>query len=208
MSDSIRALFVIVIVGAFIVLTGTALEAEIDTLADVQGAHRGMIEAHDERLSSDALRLAELESQVASITVALETEQNKVSDSKAITAPVAVKPTYTTPKAATPVRTAPVASQGHSADTIRKVAAERGLTEQDTANLLEIARRESTVGKNPKAYEQGRENVGLFQLSSDKGTHAQRADDEWATNKAIDYIKERYGSTDAAIAHSNEKGWY
>ena len=205
----LAALLGITLVAASIALVTLLMDTHpmIRANADVLNAHSEMIHQLESQVASDTLRIDTLESEVASLTVALEA-RNEVADSKASVAQEVAHAPSPTPKRVSPVSAAPVTSQGASEQTIRDIAAQRGLTDKDTANLIEIARRESTVGANPKAYEQGRENVGLFQLSSDKGTHEQRADDTWATNAAIDYINERYGSIDGAIAHSNAKGWY
>ncbi len=209
------ALSIVVVLTSYNVLTlnkheksaTDALARQAAILKEVQSENAALRRDVD-TLTGDLDALRDALSGVIESVDTLEKDVKEVSDSKAFRAVEVTRATQSAPKPRTPVRTAPVASGGTSEDTIRKVATERGLTDKDTANLIEIARRESTVGKNPVAYEQGRENVGLFQLSSDKGTHAQRADDEWATNKAIDYINKRYGSTDGAIAHSNAKGWY
>lgn len=97
---------------------------------------------------------------------------------------------------------------GAVADLIRSICTERGLSAAQGDIMVEIARRESTIGTNPRAYEVGRECVGLFQLDSNKGTYEQRCDNVWSTHKAIDYVIARYGSPEGALAHSNQKGWY
>ena len=91
---------------------------------------------------------------------------------------------------------------------IRRVCTLRHLGAADTAAMLELAFRESGTGQNPRAYDRGRECVGLFQLDSHKGTYANRCDNLWSADKAIDYCRSRYGSPSKALSAHNAKGWY
>ncbi len=89
---------------------------------------------------------------------------------------------------------------------IRQVAESNGCSEDETTMLLEIARRESSFVVDAKSP--GGSCVGLFQLSKDKGSYAQRVDPVWNTNTAISYMRDRYGSIQGAYKFRRANNWY
>lgn len=206
----------VVIVAALVAL---CLTAASDAEA-ARGQNDYLIETltgFETRARESAERIDALESEVASATTALDALREEsaaiATERDALAAEVqriseARKSRPAASSRSVASASVPSGTSGGQADLIRSIAASRGLSESEAAGLVEIARRESTIGANPEAYNSSRECVGLFQLDSDKGTTEQRLDDTWNTNRAIDYIEERYGSVEGAIAHSNAKGWY
>lgn len=84
---------------------------------------------------------------------------------------------------------------------IRSVAKARGVSAADTQALITLAKRES--GWN--AHERTGTCLGLFQI---KTRSKSWADPHFNTNLALKYIKNRYGTPRAALAHSYSHGWY
>lgn len=89
---------------------------------------------------------------------------------------------------------------------IRQVAGSNGCNESEIKMLLEIALRESSFVVDAKSPSGS--CVGLFQLSKDKGTYAQRVDPVWNTNTAISYMRDRYGSIEGAYKFRRANNWY
>lgn len=89
---------------------------------------------------------------------------------------------------------------------IRRVGRLSGFGEADLAALGTLANRESSF--NPNAHSKTSECHGLFQLDAGKAHGHPWRDPIWNTTRAIAYIKSRYGSPRAALAHSYAKGWY
>ena len=86
---------------------------------------------------------------------------------------------------------------------IKTVAAQKHLSKAEVSALLKICKRES--GYRPTARTGSCK--GLFQLMTHFGPNKWQ-DPKWNTAKAIRYIKHRYGTCRAALAHSYSHGWY
>ena len=85
----------------------------------------------------------------------------------------------------------------------RTVAKSRGYGSKNTKRLLWIAERES-------GYRNWATNgpcKGMFQVNSHKAK-SKWANPYWNANRAISYIKGRYGSPSGAIRHIHGYGWY
>lgn len=100
------------------------------------------------------------------------------------------------------------APRGGASGLITTVARGRGLSESDISMLLYIANKESTLGRNPAAYDSSRKYIGLFQLGPHLGSTEERLCDTWNTNRAISYIQRRYGSVGAAYQFHLRNNWY
>lgn len=87
--------------------------------------------------------------------------------------------------------------------TIRAVAKKNHLNAADTNALLKIAKMES--GFRPTA--RNHSCKGLFQLMT-RFDKKHWSNVEWNTNKAIKYIKHRYGSARKALRFHYAHGWY
>ena len=86
---------------------------------------------------------------------------------------------------------------------IRRVCDLRGYGSTNTDRMLWIAEREST-------WRNGATNgpcKGLFQLATQQ-PKSTWANPYWNTNRAINYIKDRYGTPYKAIRHIRAYGWY
>jgi hypothetical protein len=86
---------------------------------------------------------------------------------------------------------------------IKKVAKARGYGSTNTSRLMWIAKRES-------GYRNWATNgpcKGMFQLATQQ-PKSKWANPYWNTNRAITYIKDRYGTPYRAIQHINRYGWY
>lgn len=155
------------------------------------------------------LQAEEASATVAELRIVAEDDAQVIEKLKAELAakpkPVAKPAAKTSTPAA---KTSAPKATGDAAAIIRAAAAAKGYGKADTDALLEIARRESTLGRDRTAYASGRECVGLFQLDSAKGSYANRLDDKWNTTAAIAYIERRYGSPVKALAAHDAKGWY
>jgi hypothetical protein len=106
-----------------------------------------------------------------------------------------------------------VAARGASSSTpdaaksiINEVAVSMGCTQREIDLLLKIAFKESSYRCN--AVSPNGDCVGYFQLDSDKGTLAQRLDPYWNTEKAISYMRDRYGSIEKAYLFRVAHNWY
>lgn len=182
---------------ATVAVRTTAHAADLEATVAQQAA---WLEADSALLDAYAAKLDAAETRCAETSAALAAVQ---ADNAALVA-AAEKPT----RKPQPKATAKAATRKGCAPLIRSIAAAEGLSAADTAALIEIARRESTLGTNPKAYAAGRRCVGLYQLDAAKGSYAQRCDDAWSTRRAIRYMRSRYGSPAKALAAHNRQGWY
>ena len=86
---------------------------------------------------------------------------------------------------------------------IRSVAKSRGYGSTNTDRLLWIAKRESTY----RNWASNGPCKGLFQVNTHK-SKSKWANPYWNTNRAITYIKGRYGTPYKAIQHIHRYGWY
>lgn len=98
------------------------------------------------------------------------------------------------------------AKQESAVSIIVEAAVSAGCTQQEIDMLLYIAFKESSFCCD--AVSPGGECIGFYQLSSDKGTLEQRLDPYWNTDRAIRYMKERYGSIRAAYSFRKAHNWY
>ena len=94
-------------------------------------------------------------------------------------------------------------SDAYNKRVIARVAKSRGYGSKNTKRLLWIAERES-------GYRNWATNgpcKGMFQVNSHKAK-SKWANPYWNANRAISYIKGRYGSPAGAIRHIHAYGWY
>ena len=94
-------------------------------------------------------------------------------------------------------------SKAYNRRAIRAMCAKRHLSKRDTKRMLWLAKRESgqrNLARNGSCK-------GLFQVMT-KQPKWKWANPKWNTRRAIDYIRKRYGSVSAAVAHSKRYGWY
>lgn len=193
-----------------IVMVGYTVKQEIDTLNNQNVWLTESLTDLQARSVEDYNTIFDLQSQVESLTVevdrlSIENDTLK-NENESLILKVAAKEQV---RQAAKVRTtaykaAPAPATGETADLIRNLAAERGYSESQQNKLVELARRESTL--NPNAVSKSGTYKGLFQLGT-------MAPSDWNdpvsnTNAAMDYIDGRYGSIDAALAHSDAKNWY
>jgi len=104
-------------------------------------------------------------------------------------------------------KTAAWCGKKHSVDynkrAIRKIAKARGYGSTNTDRLLYIAKRESTY----RNWVSNGPCKGMFQVATQK-SKSKWANPYWNTNRAITYIKDRYGTPYRAIQHIKRYGWY
>lgn len=86
---------------------------------------------------------------------------------------------------------------------IKRVAELRGYGPENTERMLWIAYRESTY----RNWATNGPCKGLFQVNTSK-PKSSWANPYWNTNRAITYIKNRYGTPARAIQHIKRYGWY
>jgi len=91
----------------------------------------------------------------------------------------------------------------HVVNIIKRVARNSGYKVKQRSALLKICKRES--GYYTRALTGSCK--GLFQLKTHFG-RSKWTNARWNTLKAIKYIKHRYGTPRAALAHSYRYGWY
>lgn len=89
---------------------------------------------------------------------------------------------------------------------IREVALQNNCTQSDIDLLMTIADKESSFQSD--AVNSSGDCVGLFQLDSNKGSMSQRLDPRYNTNKAIEYMRARYGSIEGAYNFRLVNHWY
>lgn len=94
-------------------------------------------------------------------------------------------------------------SQVFNKRAIKTVAKKRGYSSADISRLLRIAKRESHF-RNKATNGPCK---GMFQLNTRK-SKSKWANPYWNTNRAITYIKKRYGSPGGALRHIRRTGWY
>lgn len=104
-------------------------------------------------------------------------------------------------------RTSSWCGKNHSATFNRRVIAQvakaRGYGSTNTDRLMWIANRESTY----RNWVTNGPCKGMFQLATGQ-SKSQWANPYWNTNRAISYIKDRYGTPYRAIQHIHRYGWY
>ncbi|NTW29005.1 MAG: hypothetical protein HGA39_06560 [Coriobacteriia bacterium] len=89
-------------------------------------------------------------------------------------------------------------------EVIKQVAAENGYGEADTNALLTIAYRESRYNPDSRSGKY----LGMFQLDQSMCEGAVWNDPRWNTQRAIEYVIDRYGTPTEALLHSNQFNWY
>ena len=156
--------------------------------------------ASEESATVAAKRLAQVEGSLAKAQAEVKAVREDNAQLVAVASRAAKRGTPT-PRAIPPTTTRRKKYEHNMPSLIRIVASKHGITGKEADALVELARRESTF--RPTATNGS--CMGLFQL---KTTDARWSDPAWNTAQAIGYIRSRYGTPSAAIAHHNAHHWY
>ena len=94
-------------------------------------------------------------------------------------------------------------SRAYNKRVLREIAKKHGYSTADIKRLNFIAKRESHWGNRAT----NGPCKGMFQVNTRKPI-SKWANPYWNTNRAIHYIKKRYGSPAGAVRHIGRTGWY